>query len=133
MLFFFLSIYVYPYGIPMSTQDQATSCTSIDANLSAAATNPASIAASTELLSDAVASMELPSWLPQGWQIETKVRTSGATAGVVDKFYFDTVLGNRFRSKKEVLYFIEFGIKREKNKEKYDAATMSLGKPKEVE
>ncbi|KAK4856101.1 hypothetical protein QYF36_014092 [Acer negundo] len=81
----------------MMTQDLAPSCSSIDANLSAAdttpassasaaaATNPTSVAASTELLSAAEASMELPSWLPPGWQIETKVSTSGATAGVVDK------------------------------------------------
>ncbi|KAK3205374.1 hypothetical protein Dsin_019420 [Dipteronia sinensis] len=128
----------------MMTQDQAPSCSSIYANLSAAATTPtsasaaaattpASIAASTELLSAVAASTELPSWLPPGWQIETKVRTSGATAGVVDKFYLDTVSGNRFRSKKEVLYFVEFGIKREKKKENYDAGIKSLGKPKEVE
>ncbi|KAK1570669.1 hypothetical protein Q3G72_005508 [Acer saccharum] len=66
-------------------KDQAASCSPIDANLSAAATTPASIAASTELLSVAAESTELPSWLPPGWQIETKVSTSGATSRMVDK------------------------------------------------
>ncbi|KAB1996933.1 hypothetical protein ERO13_D13G232900v2 [Gossypium hirsutum] len=48
-------------------------------------------------------------WLPPGWLIEDRVRTSGATAGLVDKYYVDPTSGRKFRSKKEVLYFLENG------------------------
>ncbi|KAK2643069.1 hypothetical protein Ddye_024832 [Dipteronia dyeriana] len=56
--------------------DQAASCSPINANLSDTAKTTA--AASTKLPS-------LPSWLPPGWQMDSKVRTSGASAGEVDK------------------------------------------------
>ncbi|KAK1572213.1 hypothetical protein Q3G72_029184 [Acer saccharum] len=105
----------------MMTQDQAASCSPIDAKLSAAAKTPAAV--STKLPS-------LPSWLPPGWKMDSKVRTSDATAGVVDKYYINTVSGYRFRSKKEVLYFLESGTKRTKKKEKYDTGTESPGNPK---
>ncbi|KAK3169182.1 hypothetical protein Dsin_000040 [Dipteronia sinensis] len=105
----------------MMNKDQAASCSPIDANLSAATKTPA--AASTKLPT-------LPSWLPPGWQMDSKVRTSGASAGAVDKYYIDTVSGYRFRSKKEVLNFIEFGTKHTKKKDKYDASTESPGNTK---
>ncbi|XP_050369643.1 methyl-CpG-binding domain-containing protein 5-like [Argentina anserina] len=48
-------------------------------------------------------------WLPAGWRVEYKVRSSGATAGITDRYYYDPVSGRRFRSKKEVLRFMETG------------------------
>ncbi|KAL6195575.1 hypothetical protein ACLB2K_031193 [Fragaria x ananassa] len=48
-------------------------------------------------------------WLPAGWRVEYKVRSSGATAGSTDRYYYDPVSGRRFRSKKEVLHFLETG------------------------
>ncbi|KAM7256046.1 hypothetical protein ACFE04_011787 [Oxalis oulophora] len=57
------------------------------------------------------------SWLPAGWLIEERVRSSGATAGTVDRYYFDPASKRRFRSKKEVMYFLENGTLRKKKKE----------------
>lgn len=37
-------------------------------------------------------SAPLDSWLPDGWRVEDKVRTSGATAGSVDKVYMKSLL-----------------------------------------
>ncbi|VVB16585.1 unnamed protein product [Arabis nemorensis] len=48
-------------------------------------------------------------WLPPGWKVEDKIRTSGATAGSVDKYYYEPVTGQRFRSRNEVLYYLEHG------------------------
>uniref|UniRef100_A0A1J3K1E9 Methyl-CpG-binding domain-containing protein 5 n=1 Tax=Noccaea caerulescens TaxID=107243 RepID=A0A1J3K1E9_NOCCA len=48
-------------------------------------------------------------WLPAGWTTEVRVRTSGTKAGVVDKFYYEPVTGRKFRSRNEVLYYLEHG------------------------
>ncbi|CAA7032212.1 unnamed protein product [Microthlaspi erraticum] len=40
-------------------------------------------------------------WLPPGWTVEDKVRTSGATAGSVDKYYHEPITGRKFRSRTE--------------------------------
>ncbi|CAL5423959.1 unnamed protein product [Camellia sinensis] len=86
-----------------------------------------------------------PEWLPWGWWIDYRARSSGASAGLVDKlwsiyrirfrtrlhccvdgigyYYFDPVSGRRFRSKKEVDYFLETGSTR---KRKRDPDTNSL-------
>ncbi|XP_060966754.1 methyl-CpG-binding domain-containing protein 7 isoform X3 [Cannabis sativa] len=40
--------------------------------------------------------------LPDGWIIETKVRTSGATAGRIDRYYVEPGTGRQFRSSREV-------------------------------
>ncbi|CAN4119181.1 unnamed protein product [Withania somnifera] len=58
--------------------------------------------------------VERPSWLPEDWKFETRVRTNGATAGLVDRYYYEPVSGSKFRSKAEVLYFLETGGKRKK-------------------
>ncbi|CAN6442638.1 unnamed protein product [Victoria cruziana] len=50
-----------------------------------------------------------PEWLPAGWTTGIKVRTSGATAGARDKYFYDPVSNRRFRSKKEVLNFLQTG------------------------
>ncbi|KAH7550054.1 hypothetical protein ACOSP7_024828 [Xanthoceras sorbifolium] len=76
--------------------------------------------------STAASSTESLNWLPPGWKVEDRVRTSGATAGMVDKYYFDPVSGHRFRSKKEVLYFLEFGTKRKRKVENSDPDMESL-------
>ncbi|XP_057954150.1 methyl-CpG-binding domain-containing protein 5 [Malania oleifera] len=78
----------------------------------------------------AATSSETPSWLPPGWTVEDRVRSSGATAGLVDKYYVDPVSGYRFRSKKEVFYFLENGTKRKKKlKEGPDVDTPSQDTP----
>ncbi|KAF8082702.1 hypothetical protein N665_0809s0005 [Sinapis alba] len=61
-------------------------------------------------------SAPLDNWLPDGWRVEDKVRTSGATAGVVDKYYYEPVTGRRFRSRTEVLYYLEHGTSKKGNK-----------------
>ncbi|CAL9244241.1 unnamed protein product [Arabidopsis halleri] len=48
-------------------------------------------------------------WLPPGWRVEDKIRTSGATAGSVDKYYYEPNTGRKFRSRTEVLYYLEHG------------------------
>ncbi|XP_052187539.1 methyl-CpG-binding domain-containing protein 6-like isoform X3 [Diospyros lotus] len=57
---------------------------------------------------------ETPNWLPDGWRVLTKVRASGATAGSTDRYYVDPLSGFRFRSKKEVEYYLQTGTKRKK-------------------
>ncbi|GAV90687.1 TIM domain-containing protein/MBD domain-containing protein [Cephalotus follicularis] len=68
------------------------------------------------------------SWLPAGWVVEDRVRGSGATAGTVDKYYFHPSSGRRFRSKKEVLWYLEKGTvrNRKKGKENSDADIASV-------
>ncbi|KAE8678913.1 Detected protein of confused Function [Hibiscus syriacus] len=63
------------------------------------------------------------SWLPPGWLIEDRVRSSGATAGLVDKYYVEPSSGRKFRSKKEVLYFLETGSTPYKRKKGSDASS----------
>lgn len=60
--------------------------------------------------------LESPDWLPPGWVAKGKVRATGVTAGSLDRYYYDPVSGLQFRSKKEVLYFIETGTKRKRAK-----------------
>ncbi|CDY33033.1 BnaA10g12390D [Brassica napus] len=55
-------------------------------------------------------------WLPPGWRVEDKVRTSGATAGSVDKYYYEPITGRKFRSKTEVLYYLEHGTSKKGSK-----------------
>ncbi|KMT05243.1 hypothetical protein BVRB_7g173840 [Beta vulgaris subsp. vulgaris] len=74
-----------------------------------------------------------PDWLPSGWTFVERVRASGASAGSRDKYYVDPVTQRRFRSKKEVLYFIETGMmKKKKNDSDADATpgTDSAATPK---
>ncbi|KAL7174000.1 hypothetical protein ACSBR2_033284 [Camellia fascicularis] len=66
---------------------------------------------------------ERPKWLPESWVMDCRIRTSGASAGSIDRYYFDPVSGRRFRSKKEVDYFLETGSTR---KRKRDPDTNSL-------
>ncbi|KAE8727685.1 Detected protein of confused Function [Hibiscus syriacus] len=63
------------------------------------------------------------SWLPPGWLVEDRVRSSGATAGLVDRYYFEPSSGRRFRSKKEVLYFLETGSPQPKRKKGSEASS----------
>ncbi|XAR60170.1 hypothetical protein NMG60_11033428 [Bertholletia excelsa] len=57
---------------------------------------------------------ERPKWLPDDWRMEFRVRSSGVTAGSVDRYYVEPVSGSRFRSKNEVEYFLQTGSKRKK-------------------
>ncbi|CAN7114746.1 methyl-CpG-binding domain-containing protein 6 [Brassica rapa] len=61
-------------------------------------------------------SAPLDNWLPDGWRVEDKVRTSGAKAGSVDKYYYEPVTGRRFRSRTEVLYYLEHGTSKKGSK-----------------
>lgn len=59
-----------------------------------------------------------PDWLPPGWTFVERVRSSGASAGSRDKYFMDPVTNRRFRSKKEVLLYLETGtvaFKKKKN------------------
>lgn len=49
--------------------------------------------------------------------MEDRVRSSGATAGTKDRYYFDPVSSRKFRSKKEVLYFLETGSRKKSKKQ----------------
>ncbi|KAI5072895.1 hypothetical protein GOP47_0013001 [Adiantum capillus-veneris] len=53
--------------------------------------------------------IDSPDWLPTGWITEVKTRMAGSTAGTTDKYYKDPVTGRRFRSKNEVLSFLQTG------------------------
>lgn len=50
-----------------------------------------------------------PDWLPAGWITELKTRMAGSTAGTTDKYYKEPSTGRRFRSKNEVLSFLQTG------------------------
>ncbi|XP_073143098.1 methyl-CpG-binding domain-containing protein 6-like isoform X2 [Henckelia pumila] len=47
-----------------------------------------------------------PNWLPDDWSVETKVRSSGATAGSIDRYYVPPSGKRKMRSKNEVLRFL---------------------------
>ncbi|KAK4724325.1 hypothetical protein R3W88_027104 [Solanum pinnatisectum] len=44
--------------------------------------------------------LDRPKWLPENWRVETKVRTTGATAGVFDRYYIEHVFGGKLMSMK---------------------------------
>ncbi|KAL3813075.1 hypothetical protein ACJIZ3_014343 [Penstemon smallii] len=48
-------------------------------------------------------------------KIELKVRSSGATSGLIDRYYIEPSGERKFRSKNEVLHFLETGSKRKKS------------------
>lgn len=54
--------------------------------------------------------IQSPDWLPTGWFTELKTRGGGSSAGTKDKYYYDPVTQRRFRSKIEVLSYLETGI-----------------------
>ncbi|XP_055814626.1 methyl-CpG-binding domain-containing protein 5-like [Solanum dulcamara] len=72
---------------------------------------------------------ERPSWLPENWKFQAVLRTSGATAGIIDKYYYEPISGNKFRSKNEVLYFLETGGKRKKESTK---SSSTVSTPSEI-
>ncbi|XP_073271742.1 methyl-CpG-binding domain-containing protein 6-like isoform X1 [Primulina huaijiensis] len=55
-----------------------------------------------------------PEWLPEDWRIDLRVRTSGASTGLIDRYFFDPS-GRKFRSKHEVLHFLGTGKKLKRN------------------
>ncbi|XP_042041741.1 methyl-CpG-binding domain-containing protein 5-like [Salvia splendens] len=59
---------------------------------------------------------ERPSWLPENWTTELRRRSSGATAGQTDRYYIEPTGKRRFRSKLEVLRFLETGSSKPKRK-----------------
>ncbi|KAM0006283.1 putative methyl-CpG DNA binding, DNA-binding domain superfamily [Helianthus debilis subsp. tardiflorus] len=67
-----------------------------------------------------------PTWLPEGWDMIVKKRTSGATQGTFDRYYI-APSGRRLRSKNEVLNFLETGSKRKKPPTQSSEDTTSEG------
>ncbi|KAJ7533701.1 hypothetical protein O6H91_13G060500 [Diphasiastrum complanatum] len=53
--------------------------------------------------------IQSPDWLPDGWTTEIRIRELGNTAGTKDKYYVDPSNGRRFRSKKEVMEYLQTG------------------------
>ncbi|KAK9998625.1 hypothetical protein SO802_018228 [Lithocarpus litseifolius] len=116
-----------PPQLRRSSDDAAPACLAAEKSNGEAAPAPApESAASLGETPPRRAPAAAPDWLPAGWTVEDRVRSSGLTAGTVDRYYFHSVSGSRFRSKKEVLYFLETGTKRKKGKpsENSDADTM---------
>ncbi|XP_004503754.1 uncharacterized protein [Cicer arietinum] len=50
---------------------------------------------------------EWPDWLPDGWDMEVRTRKSGPLMGSGYKCYIDSLNGNKFYSKPEVLRYLE--------------------------
>lgn len=69
------------------------------------------------------------SWLPAGWVVEGKLRTSGATSGQIDKYWIEPTSGHRFTSKIGVLNFLKTGVlpKKRKSMGNADATKDSCG------
>ncbi|CAA0824317.1 Methyl-CpG-binding domain-containing protein 5 [Striga hermonthica] len=55
-----------------------------------------------------------PSWLPEDWEMSLRVRASGNSAGFIDRYYIEPTGHRKFRSKNEVLHFLETGSKRKR-------------------
>ncbi|EPS60413.1 hypothetical protein M569_14391, partial [Genlisea aurea] len=55
-----------------------------------------------------------PSWLPEDWTMDLKIRNSGASKGHIDRYYAEPTGQRRFRSKTEVLHFLESGGQRKR-------------------
>lgn len=73
---------------------------------------PSSVAKSDDRTLSFPRSVEVissPDWLPEGWVTELKTRGSGNSAGSKDKYFVDPVSNRRFRSRKEVVAYIERG------------------------
>ncbi|RZC78764.1 hypothetical protein C5167_002953 [Papaver somniferum] len=72
-------------------------------------------------------------WLPEGWEIEQKERKNGASAGNFDKYYVEPAQEGRrrrkFRSKNEVLEFLETGRRRPLTSTKRKANVEKQGLP----
>ncbi|XP_011625334.1 uncharacterized protein LOC18423079 isoform X2 [Amborella trichopoda] len=48
-----------------------------------------------------------PEWLPPGWTMQIKVRKSGKTAGMREKYYIDPATGCSFRSRVAILRYVK--------------------------
>lgn len=72
--------------------------------------------------------LKRPTWLPEDWKIDLRVRSSGATAGLIDRYYVEPTGQRRFRSKIEVLHFLETGSK-PKRKATSETETSPSGSP----
>ncbi|CAA0841323.1 Methyl-CpG-binding domain-containing protein 5 [Striga hermonthica] len=66
-----------------------------------------------------------PSWLPEGWEMSLRVRASGNSAGFIDRYYIEPTGQRKFRSKNEVLHFLETGSKKKKRPTSATAAAPS--------
>ncbi|KAK1382938.1 hypothetical protein POM88_020673 [Heracleum sosnowskyi] len=59
------------------------------------------------------------SWLPSNWTVIRKTRTTGATTGVIDKYYVEPETHKRFRSKIAVQRYLE-SLERARKKRQRD-------------
>ncbi|TYG61035.1 hypothetical protein ES288_D07G115900v1, partial [Gossypium darwinii] len=66
-------------------------------------------------------------WLPTGWLIKDRGRSSDARPGLVDKYYVDPSSGRKFRSKKKVLYYLETGTPQPKRKKGTETPVVDRG------
>ncbi|KAL5710821.1 Methyl-CpG-binding domain protein 5 [Ranunculus cassubicifolius] len=57
-----------------------------------------------------------PDWLPAGWTVVKRTRPGGKSAGSKDTYYLEPITNLQFRSKREVLEYIETGIRRSHKK-----------------
>ncbi|KAJ4827366.1 hypothetical protein Tsubulata_014958 [Turnera subulata] len=80
-------------------------------------TNGSESTAQTRPRRSVLPNAESLTWLPSGWEVEDRVRSSGATAGSVDRYYFEPSTGRKFRSKKEVLHYLETGSLKKRKKD----------------
>ncbi|KAJ8618259.1 hypothetical protein MRB53_014445 [Persea americana] len=65
---------------------------------------------------------ERPTWLPDGWIMDVRRRTSSKREGYTDRYYYNPNIHHRFRSRKEVESFLKTETTRE-----------NKPKPKQVE
>ncbi|XP_073142330.1 methyl-CpG-binding domain-containing protein 6-like [Henckelia pumila] len=72
-----------------------------------------------------------PEWLPEDWKIDLRVRTSGASTGLIDRYFFDPS-GRKFRSKHEVLHFLGTGKKLKRNADNVPSGSKKSKKPSSI-
>ncbi|XP_077224562.1 uncharacterized protein LOC143857913 isoform X1 [Tasmannia lanceolata] len=73
-----------------------------------------------------------PEWLPLGWITEIRTRKSGSSAGSHDKYYTNPTTGDKFRSKGEVLRYLESGTPYNHTQQLRGISLWSGNNPKEL-
>ncbi|XP_017232256.1 methyl-CpG-binding domain-containing protein 5 isoform X2 [Daucus carota subsp. sativus] len=69
--------------------------------------------------------------VPPDWQVITRTRSNGQTKGTVDRYYIDPKTGQRFRSKAEVIRYLETGSKSKPQSGANATPSETSGKQKE--
>ncbi|KAK9122706.1 hypothetical protein Sjap_012308 [Stephania japonica] len=92
-----------------TTSDRCSSIASSDAVAGTGGGEVAAEKASLRKRKGKAAALPDNSWLPPGWVVERRVRTSGRSAGAVDTYYYDPERKKKFRSKNEVFHYLSMG------------------------